>query len=521
MPTTNQLIQNNNINRATSNPQVNVNNAQPINTQLVQQPQIQTLQQGQQVNTISAPTNLQTINNSQPVKQEQYNVPTPVEYQQPQTSMQNANVQSVYNNYQSQYRNNVQFPDIDIQIDNANSIEGQFKSSYSDALNQLVSSVIKSYASYNYDPNSDELLKQATKYTTQNTYESMNARGILNSSLTAERVTQVVGELIPQYEKMAREEFETSISRLINVANLLGNMSDREFAYWQDARDQKWKEEERDYQRKLDALETAWKRVDELGYVDNEAAIVLGVQAGTLSKDAREAKEAYERQIEEWNRQHEIEKQTEKELLQLKQQLEKDMYDYQSQQEINSYEKQLQLQQKYGTSQTSSSSGSSSSASSNKYISLSNYEGILQNRYLTQDIEGNYTAKNNDDLYNYLVQEYENGRMSYNDMLTLWSKYASTSNETSVNSTKSVSNILTKDNYETWRKAIDGNNQALKKLGVTINGGTQGWYNNNSIKRVLDNALAEISSGKRSPSSNQELMDQIIRGDFGTLEWGF
>ena len=330
MPTTNQLIQNNNINRATSNPQVNVNNAQPINTQLVQQPQIQTPQQGQQVNTISAPTNLQTVNNAnnvQQVPQEQYNVPTPVEYQQPQTSMQNANVQSVYNNYQSQYRNSVQFPDIDIPIDNANSLEGQFKSSYSDALNQLVSSVIKSYASYNYDPNSDELLKQATKYTTQNTYESMNARGILNSSLTAERVTQVVGELIPQYEKMAREEFEASMSRLINVANLLGNMSDREFAYWQDARDQKWKEEERDYQRKLDALETAWKRVDELGYVDNDAAIVLGVQAGTLSKDAREAKETYERQIEEWNRQHEIEKQTEKELLQLKQQLEKDMYD--------------------------------------------------------------------------------------------------------------------------------------------------------------------------------------------------
>ena len=169
----------------------------------------------------------------------------------------------------------------------------------------------------------------------------------------------MVGELIPTYEKMARDEFDANFTRMANMINLLGQMDDREFAHWQDARDQKWKEEERDYQRKLGELEIAWKRVDELGYVDNDAALVLGVAAGTLSKDAREAKEAYERQIEEWNRQHEIEKQTEKELLQLKQQLEKDMYDYQSKldaqrqkelydyqasRDLEDYQKKLQMQ---------------------------------------------------------------------------------------------------------------------------------------------------------------------------------
>ena len=400
--------QNNNVNKATSNPQVNVANVQPV-AQQGQLAIVQPVSNASQLQTISTVPTQNVANNTS------YNVPIAVQYTPPTSNTQayQAQIQNVYDNYKPQYDYESNYPEIQIPTANDNTIEGQFKGRYADAANQLLNQLLKERFSYN--PNEDDLLKQATQYTTQNTMESMNSRGLLNSSLTAERVARVVGELIPTYEKMARDEFDANFTRLANTINLLGSMDDREFARWQDARNQKWKEEERDYQRKLDELEIAWKRVDELGYVDNEAAVVLGVAAGTLSKDAREAK---------------IEKQTEKELLQFKQELEKDMYSYQSnldtqrQKELyayqsnletNSYEKQLQLQKKYSTS----SSSSSSSSTSNR----NEVESVLLNRWGEKGINDNWTLTDNNSAYDYLISAYTSSQITDNDLSYLTSKY--------------------------------------------------------------------------------------------------
>ena len=436
MPTNNQIIpiNNNNTIQATTNPQSNLNKLQ-TNTQQMQNP-------------ITIPIQIQpSVVNAE--SQNQYNVPEPIEYQRKQNTIP---YQNTFNNYQTQYNYIPEYPQITIPTANINTIEGQYQSNYSNAINQIANSILNMRFSYN--PNEDDLLKAASQYVTQNTFESMNSKGILNSSMTAERVAQVVGKLIPEYEKMAREEFDASFSRMMNVANLIMNMDEREFRYWQDARDQRWKEEEQEYQRKQDALKNAWQRVDELGYVDNNASIVLGVPVGTLSKDAREAKEEYERKIAEWNRQHEIETKTERELLQLKQSLEKELYNYKSNIEMQnekalynyksnidtqkqkelyeyksnvdskndliSYENKLKMQQKYGVSTTASGSIKSSK------VSLSTYEGVIQNRWGEKDImTDQYTIKqgSNDEAYNFLLNEYVAGNISDSDVSILLAKY--------------------------------------------------------------------------------------------------
>jgi hypothetical protein len=73
-------------------------------------------------------------------------------------------------------------------------------------------------------------------------------------------------------------------------------MDDRAYSRWQDAYNARYTA----YQQKLEAesikiqqeqarIADAWDRVDQLGYADNESALILGIEPGTLSKSAREA----------------------------------------------------------------------------------------------------------------------------------------------------------------------------------------------------------------------------------------
>lgn len=432
MATPNTLVPINNTIQATSNPQTNIANLQTNQNQQLTPAQ-------QNINTPQT--------NMQQNAQQQYKVPTPVAYQDNQ-NVQNMNTyQNVFDSYKSQY-SDITYPTITINNANTNTVEGQYQSNYADAINKVAQNILNMRFSYN--PNEDDLLKVATQYAAQNTFESMNSKGILNSSMTAERVTKVIGNLIPTYEKMARDEFDASFSRMINTANLLMNMDDREFTQWQDARDQKWKEEEKEYQRKQDALENAWRRTDELGYVDNEAAVILGVSAGTLSKDAREAKEAYERQIAEWNRQHEAEKKTEIELLKLKQDMQKELYEYQTNVDNRSYESKLQIQNKYGSTGNSSSNSTSNNT---KTTSLSTYEGVIKNRWAEQDImdSSKYSITDNDAVYDYLENEYVSGRLAENDFITLITKYGINEPSNNQNANQTTNNT-TNNNWLTPKK---------------------------------------------------------------------
>ena len=158
----------------------------------------------------------------------------------------------------------------------------EYKSVYDTTINDIVNELLTSR--FTYDPSDDKALLKAQQYATNSVYESMNAKGILDSTMTAQIVTNTVNELIPVYEKMSKEEFYNNIERLQSMANLVINLDDRQYQRWQDNVQNKLDY----YSAKKDEINYQWDRVNKLGYVDNEASIVLGVAPGTMSPSMRE-----------------------------------------------------------------------------------------------------------------------------------------------------------------------------------------------------------------------------------------
>lgn len=198
---------------------------------------------------------------------------------------------------------------------------------YAPEIEGLVKNILS--RQFNYDPANDAQLQLATKEVTRNVLETMNQRGVLNSTLSRDGVMQGVADLLPQYQQLARSAFndegeqlmskvdmlmgidETQYGRyqdegtkLANVLDTVMQMDDNQYQKWSDAytrRYQTQRDQVNDAANKVEAdrqaVKDAWDRTSELGYVDNQSSIVIGVPAGTLSKEAREAKIQREQEI--------------------------------------------------------------------------------------------------------------------------------------------------------------------------------------------------------------------------------
>lgn len=435
--------------RATSNPQANVEQVQPTNAQTPTNP-VQPVQnnnvqptntQTQQtqsssnnaINPITIPIQIQptvATQNTQPQTQSvqpQQNLqvqetrsnpaPTPQTYQEPQYNNNVIDFNQIYSSYQSAYGNNnsntntgasgIKKTSIGTTIvtpttANMNSVEGMYQSSYANTINSLLSEMITQLETgFQYDPTQDSALKVASEYAANTTMQSLAGSGVLNSSATAERVARVVSELVPQYEQLAYTRWTDYIGQLSDTAQLVMNYDSQQFEYWKDAKDREFQNKQFEYQKQQDALENAWKRVDELGYVDNNASAILGVPVGTLSGEARLAKEQREFELAKMREQAQIEYENNKALYQLKAELDKDQAKY-------AYE----LEKQYG------------SKSSNKTTSLSTYQDIINNRWATYDeFDKKYTVSNPNEVLQYLDNEYQSGRLSENDASLLISYY--------------------------------------------------------------------------------------------------
>lgn len=455
--------------RATSNPEANVQQVQPVNAQTPTNPvqpvqnnnttQVSTNNQAQSnnaINPITIPIQIQPTVANQPqqtveprqnlqVQQASNPAPTPQTYQEPQYNNNVIDFNQIYSSYQSAFGNNnnsntnstgasgIKKTSIGTTIvtpttANLNSVEGMYQSSYANTINSLLSEMITQLENgFTYDPNKDNALKVATEYAANSTMQSLAGSGVLNSSATAERVARVVSELIPQYEQLAYTRWTDYIGQLSDTAQLVMNYDSQQFEYWKDAKDREFQNKQFEYQKQQDALENAWKRVDELGYVDNNASAILGVPVGTLSGEARLAKEQREFELAKMREQAQIEYENNKALYQLKAELDKDQARYAAelQKEQSRYESELskneakysyELEKKYG--------GSSASRSSASTTSLSTYQDIINNRWADYDeFSRKYTVNDNAGLYNYLVSEYSAGRMTSSDLANLTAMY--------------------------------------------------------------------------------------------------
>lgn len=417
------------------------NGINPITIPIQIQPQIAQTNQPTNTNNISM-QNLQTNN------QQVTSAPTPQVYKEP-TNTNTVDFSQIYSSYQSQYGNNtnnanlytsgIKKSSIGTTIvtptnSNINSVEGQYQSAYADTVNGLISEMLNQMKNgFSYDPNQDSSLKAATEYAANSTLQSLAGSGVLNSSATAERVAKIVSDLIPTYEEKAHSRWTEYLGQLADTAQIVMNYDSQQFNYWKDAKDREFENKKFEYTKQQDALTNAWKRVDELGFVDNNASTILGVAVGTLSKDAREAKEQREYELQKMREQADIEYQNNVALYKLKQQLDLEQskelanIEYQNNLSLSKYKTELEtskskelaeneykLAQKYGTSSSSKSSTTS----------LSTYKDIINNRYASyDDFSKKYTVTDNNSLYNYLVSEYSNGRLSANDLASLTAMY--------------------------------------------------------------------------------------------------
>ena len=420
----------------------------PITIPIQIQPQIASAAPVQDSNNIQA---LQTNN----VQQTRTNAaPTPQTYNANNTNSNVVDFNQIYSSYQSQYGNNNQSTNnstgtsgikktslgstiVTPTTNNLNSVQGQYQSAYADTVNSLISSLITQVEDLKngnlYDPSKDTALQMAAEYAANSTLQSLAGSGVLNSSATAERVARVVSELIPQYEQLAYDRQYQYLNQLASTAQLVMNYDSQQFEYWKDAKDREFQEKQFEYQEKQDELENAWKRVDELGYVDNEAAAILGVKAGTLSGEARLAKEQQEFELAKMREQLEIQRANDEALYKLRAELDKEYANYTSQLDRQNAEYEYQLASRYGSS---SSGGSGSSSSSSNYTSLSTYQDIINNRWGNQDlVSGQYTVSDNDAVYEYITSEYLAGRMSYDDLANLKTYYGITAPNSSSSGT--------------------------------------------------------------------------------------
>lgn len=179
-----------------------------------------------------------------------------------------------------------------------------------DYLNSLMSDSQKPWV---YDPTKDASLRNAQGQVSQAVQEEMAARGILYSGATGSNIAAEMGKLVPTFEQNAYSRYSDQMNqrlqmsqqlmtwdndmyarksdqytRLLQKGEYLKTLSDAEREDFKILRENMvterqyaFDQEEATYNKKQDNLENAYKRLDALGYVDNESSKILGIPVGT------------------------------------------------------------------------------------------------------------------------------------------------------------------------------------------------------------------------------------------------
>jgi hypothetical protein len=159
---------------------------------------------------------------------------------------------------------------------------------------------------FSWDPNTDTGLQQAQKYANESTMAQTNARGLLNSTITTDRMAQNTAMLIPQYEQIAYGRWQDEGERLMAFANFWQGLDNNNFQRFASQYEMDYRARQDAYQRKRDsindtqtALDNAYRKLEALDYVDNEIAKLTGLPVGMKSVDAQRRLQDREWQIED------------------------------------------------------------------------------------------------------------------------------------------------------------------------------------------------------------------------------
>lgn len=200
---------------------------------------------------------------------------------------------------QAQWRNNVGYQDA-----MASSQERKLQDNYlrwTDnyivGINQVTGSIIQllpSYLNFQYDPTTDAALLRAQSQVQAKMTERYAATGMYYSPASQYAITQATAELVPIYEKMAKEEIKEQLSMLQSTATFLMNLEESQFSLWKGQVELQLKQNAEKRAERDAAIEAANAR----GYYTNEEAALMGVEPGSLSQRAREHIQELQEQIE-------------------------------------------------------------------------------------------------------------------------------------------------------------------------------------------------------------------------------
>jgi cell wall-associated NlpC family hydrolase len=272
---------------------------------------------------------------------------------------------------------------------------GEYKSPYEQEINQILEELknITPYQTpeelqqylynllqsanqpFTYDPTQDQALIQAQKLAAQKVQEAASSKGTLYSSGTIGQTALQQAALIPQYEAAQYQRFADQKNRELSMVSTLMQWDAMQADRYQDQLDlvktkfdyimkldaqnfQKFqvmleqRNFDREYQleqqslqlqRQIQEIDAAYKRVEAIGYVDNNTAIVLGMPVGTPAQWVKELELAQQQELERIKKEHENSVKLQKDQAKI----EKDLIKYKNELDTAAQKKLMQEQYEY------------------------------------------------------------------------------------------------------------------------------------------------------------------------------
>jgi len=209
---------------------------------------------------------------------------------------------------------------------------------------------------FTYDATTDQALQAAQLNVAEEGFAASASRGMLYSGGTVANIARAQGALIPEYEAKAYSRFADERNREFQMASTIMewdqmqadrnndqlkliqtkfdymmNLDQLEFQKFQTLLEQRNFEKQLEIDRaalelsqKQQQIEAQWARVDALGYVDNQASIVLGVAPGTKAQWVQELEAEKKNQYDLLKKEYE----NQKKLQQAQAKIDKDLANY-------------------------------------------------------------------------------------------------------------------------------------------------------------------------------------------------
>jgi len=192
-----------------------------------------------------------------------------------------------------------------------------YQSPYQQPMQDILTQ-IKQRLNENYDYTTDpyyqsqvQLAEQQGQQASQQSMEELNERGILNSTITADRVAQAMQqartERLPGAISQAYQMRQGETGNILSMLNAYAGLEGQDYTRWRQADQDALARENTLYARQRQAeqdalakektaidqaetkLKNAWERVKNIGYVDNTASVVLGLPVNTPTLEAQKA----------------------------------------------------------------------------------------------------------------------------------------------------------------------------------------------------------------------------------------